>query len=102
MFRFASLACALFATGLFTSNLSAAPIVLSDIKGYGFDSARQLQQFSVLVFDDTTGKVLARGDSAVAAQYPQAKKLAGNGKTVLPGLIDGHGHVLGLGQYLAL
>ncbi|WP_240220057.1 amidohydrolase [Rheinheimera hassiensis] len=102
MFRFASLACALFATGLFTSNLSAAPVVLSDIKGYGFNSARQLQQFSVLVFDDTTGKVLARGDSAVAAQYPQAKKLAGNGKTVLPGLIDGHGHVLGLGQYLAV
>ncbi|SEI09097.1 hypothetical protein SAMN05660691_03545 [Rheinheimera pacifica] len=102
MFRFASLACALFATGLFTNNLSAAPVVLSDIKGYGFDSARQLQPFSVLVFDDTTGKVLARGDSAVAAQYPQAKKLAGNGKTVLPGLIDGHGHVLGLGQYLAV
>lgn len=102
MFRFASLACALFATGLFTSNLSAAPVVLSDIKGYGFDSARQLQQFSVLVFDDTTGKVLARGDIAIAAQYPQAKKLAGEGKTVLPGLIDGHGHVLGLGQYLAV
>ncbi|PKM17759.1 MAG: amidohydrolase [Gammaproteobacteria bacterium HGW-Gammaproteobacteria-15] len=102
MFRFASLACALFATGLFTSNLSAAPVVLSDIKGYGFDSARQLQQFSVLVFDDATGKVLARGDAALLKQYPQAKQLAGNGKTVLPGLIDGHGHVLGLGQYLAV
>lgn len=102
MFRFASLACALFASGFFTSNLSAAPVVLSDIQGYGFDSARQLQQFSVLVFDDASGKVLARGDSAIAAQYPQAQKLAGNGKTVLPGLIDGHGHVLGLGQYLAV
>ncbi|WP_215398245.1 amidohydrolase [Rheinheimera oceanensis] len=102
MFRFASLACALFATGLFTSNLSATPVVLSDIKGYGFDSARQLQQFSVLVFDDASGKVLARGDATLLKQYPQAKKLAGNGKTVLPGLIDGHGHVLGLGQYLAV
>lgn len=102
MFRFASLACALFATGLFTSNLSAAPVVLSDIKGYGFDSARQLQQFSVLVFDDASGKVLARGDATLLKQYPQAQKLAGNGKTVLPGLIDGHGHVLGLGQYLAV
>lgn len=101
MFRIASLACALFTAGLFTGNLSAAPVVLSDIKGYGFDANRQLQQFSVLVFDDTTGKVLARGDSAVAADYPQAKQLAGKGKTVLPGLIDGHGHVLGLGQNLA-
>lgn len=97
MFRLASLACTLFA-----SSLSAAPVVLSDITGYGFDTERQLQPFSVLVFDDASGKVLARGDAALAKQFPQAKQLSGNGKTLLPGLIDGHGHVLGLGQYLAV
>ncbi|MBZ9612196.1 amidohydrolase [Rheinheimera maricola] len=96
MFKLASLACALFSAGI-----SAAPVVLSDVKGYGFDNQRQLQQFSVLVFDDESGKVLSRGDAAVAAQYPAAKRLSANGKTLLPGLIDGHGHVLGLGQNLA-
>lgn len=96
MFRLASLACALFITGL-----SAAPVVLTDIKGYGFDTKRQLLPFSVLVFDDASGKVLARGDATIVKHFPQAKQLSGNGKTLLPGLIDGHGHVLGLGQNLA-
>jgi predicted amidohydrolase YtcJ len=58
-------------------------------------------RISVLVFDDSSGKVLARGDASISAQFPQAAKLNGNGKTLLPGLIDGHGHVLGLGQNLA-
>lgn len=96
MFRVASLACAIL-----SSTLTAAPVVVSDIKGYGFDNQRQLQQFSVLVFDDESGKVLARGDNSLLAQYPHAKQLSGQGKTLLPGLIDGHGHVLGLGQNLA-
>lgn len=96
MFRVASLACAIL-----SSTLTAAPVVVSDIKGYGFDNQRQLQQFSVLVFDDESGKVLARGDNSLLAQYPDAKQLSGQGKTLLPGLIDGHGHVLGLGQNLA-
>lgn len=96
MFRVASLASAIL-----SSTLTAAPVVMSDIKGYGFDSHRQLHQFSVLVFDDESGKVLARGDNSLLAQYPDAKQLSGQGKTLLPGLIDGHGHVLGLGQNLA-
>ena len=89
------------AAALVSSSVIAAPVLLTDINGYGFDHNRELQRFSVLVFDDETGKVLARGDKALAQQYPGAKQLAGNGKAVLPGLIDGHGHVLGLGQNLA-
>jgi predicted amidohydrolase YtcJ len=96
MFRFASLVSALFSASVF-----AAPVVLTDISGYGFDSNRQLQPFAVLVFDDASGKILARGDAALLQQYPDARVIPGQGKTVLPGLIDGHGHVLGLGQNLA-
>lgn len=95
MFRFASIVSALFTTSLY-----AAPVVLTDINGFGFDSNRQLQQFSVLVFDNATGKVLARGDNSVAEQFAQASVISGQGKTLLPGLIDGHGHVLALGQNL--
>lgn len=78
----------------------AAPVVVDNIKGYGFDENRQLVEFSTLVFDDESGKVLTRG-SNLAANYPNAQKINGQGKTLLPGLIDGHGHVLGLGQNLS-
>ncbi|GGW54892.1 amidohydrolase [Alishewanella tabrizica] len=75
-------------------------MVLHNIQGYGFDENRQLVNFQALAFDDETGEVLARGDNSLIAQYATAKKLDGKGQTVLPGLIDGHGHVLGLGEYL--
>ena len=78
----------------------AAPVVVSQIQGYGFDENRQLVEFNSLAFDDESGKVLARG-SNLAASYPNAQKINGQGKTLLPGLIDGHGHVLGLGQNLS-
>ncbi|MCB5226306.1 amidohydrolase [Alishewanella sp. 16-MA] len=81
-------------------SLSAAPVVLHNIHGYGFDEQRQLVKFQTLVFDNETGQVLARGDSTLRQQYAQATQWDGQGKTVLPGLIDGHGHVLGLGDYL--
>ena len=79
----------------------AAPVIVDNIQGYGFDEKRTLVPFQSLVFDDATGKVLARGDATLAKNYPTATKIDGQGKTLLPGLIDGHGHVLGLGQNLA-
>ncbi len=91
---------ALLISGCFTLSAHAAPVLISNIKGYGFDDQRQLLSFSELVFDDATGKVLARGQG-IAKDYPTASKIDGQGRTLLPGLIDGHGHVLGLGQNLS-
>ena len=91
---------ALLISGCFTLSAHAAPVLISNIKGYGFDDQRQLLSFSELVFDDATGKVLARGQG-IAKDYPAASKIDGKGRTLLPGLIDGHGHVLGLGQNLS-
>ena len=95
------LICTLLSYPLLSCSVAAAPVVLSNIQGYGFDQTRQLQQFSVLVFDDSTGKVLARGDNTLKQHYASATQLDGKGRAVLPGLIDGHGHVLGLGQNLS-
>lgn len=81
-------------------SISAAPVVLTNIQGYGFDKQRQLVNFQTLVFDNASGKVVARGSNELLAAFPDAIKLDGQGKTVLPGLIDGHGHILGLGEYL--
>ncbi len=91
---------ALLISGCFTLSAHAAPVLISNIKGYGFDDQRQLLSFSELVFDDATGKVLARGQG-IAKDFPEASKIDGQGRTLLPGLIDGHGHVLGLGQNLS-
>lgn len=90
----------IFCSLLYGGAVSAAPVVISNIQGYGFDSERQLVHFKTLVFDDTSGEVLARGNAALVEQYAGARTIDGKGQTVLPGLIDGHGHLLGLGEYL--
>jgi predicted amidohydrolase YtcJ len=44
------------------------------------------------------GRILALGDAtALRERYPHAESLRLDGKTVLPGLIDAHGHLLNLG-----
>ena len=50
---------------------------------------------------DEGGRVLAVGTvQEVLARYPQATRIDAAGKTVIPGLIDAHGHVMGLGYAL--
>ena len=47
---------------------------------------------------DSAGRLLALGDAAeLRAKYPQAERVEAAGKTVIPGLIDAHGHLMGLG-----
>lgn len=85
---------------LFSVTTTAAPVALHNIQGYGFDENRQLVNFQTLVFDDESGQILARGAKDLLAHYATVKQIDGQGKTLLPGLIDGHGHILGLGEYL--
>jgi len=74
---------------------SGAPTVVANVHGYTLVGA-DLQSFTALAFDG--GKVLQIGDSAgLRALYPSAHVIDGRGKTLLPGLIDAHGHVLDLG-----
>ncbi|KRP20010.1 MAG: amidohydrolase [Porticoccaceae bacterium] len=93
-------ACAVL-IGLLTGCDSAQesqPIVIENIQGYSFDNNRELFQFSSLAIKD--GKVLATGDDQLAQNYPNAEKINGQGKALLPGLIDAHGHVSDLGYSL--
>ena len=76
----------------------SARVVIENINGYTFDTDRQLQQFQTLAFED--GKVLATGDAQLAFAYPKAEKIDGQGKTLIPGIIDAHGHVSTLGYTL--
>ncbi|WP_231745217.1 MULTISPECIES: amidohydrolase [Microbulbifer] len=70
--------------------------LMHNINGY-HTTEKALEQFDAIAFDQ--GKVLATGDyGALVKRYPKAKKIDGKGRTLLPGLIDAHGHVLAQGQ----
>jgi len=75
--------------------IAQADTALHNVNGYT-STSNGIESFSVLIFDDE-GRIIATGESELLAAYPVATRLDGAGKTVLPGLIDAHAHVLGLG-----
>jgi predicted amidohydrolase YtcJ len=80
--------------------LAHADTILDNANGYTLTSAGKLQRFVSMAFDDS-GRILAVGTAqAVNAKAPNARHIDVQGKTVLPGLIDAHGHVFGLGDVL--
>jgi predicted amidohydrolase YtcJ len=77
-----------------------AATIIDNANGYTLNAQGDVVQFASLAFDDA-GRILAVGAAAdVAAKVPQATHVDMAGRTVLPGLIDAHGHVFGLGQML--
>lgn len=71
-------------------------LLIAPVKGYTLDAAGKLQRFDALLVED--GKVVATGDAARAQAHADAQRIDGGGHVMLPGLIDAHGHVMGLGQ----
>ena len=77
----------------------AAPVLIANVNGYTLDSEGIVQRFEAMLID--AGRVRATGRHEVLrAQAPNAALLDGQGRTLLPGLIDAHGHVMGLGWSL--
>lgn len=80
--------------------LAHADTVIDNANGYTLNAKNQLVQFTSMAFDDK-GKVIAVGSAQeVAAKAPGAQHVDMQGRAVLPGLIDAHGHVFGLGDML--
>lgn len=77
------------------SMAAVADTAIHNIHGYT-SSNDGIIEFTVLVFDDK-GHIVATGDDELLADYPDATHIDGQGRTVLPGLIDAHAHVTGLG-----
>ena len=81
--------------------LAAAPAFAADVtvltarRIHTMDAARP--QVEAMAFD-AEGKVLALGDArTLLANHPGATRLDVGNATVVPGLIDAHGHMSGLG-----
>jgi len=89
----AKLALALLGSAAMAAHGAAA--LMEHVQGYTLVGDR-LQSFTALVFD--SGKVLETGAPAdLRKRHPDATVIDGEGRYLLPGLIDAHGHVFDLG-----
>jgi predicted amidohydrolase YtcJ len=70
--------------------------LISNVNGLQVGADGKLQRFGALLIDDQ-----GRVETVIKAPHPRVSRydriINGEGKTLLPGLIDAHGHVLGLG-----
>ena len=89
----------LLAASLTAAPALAAPTLLIDhANGLQVSAAGKIERFTGLLIggDGRVVKVLKVG----APRPPAAQRIDVHGATLLPGLIDAHGHVMGLGQGL--
>lgn len=85
------------ALALCQSWAAAAATYVENVKGYTFDQLGRLQRFEAVLVDDD-GRVAAVGSAAaLKPRAASAERVDGKGAVMLPGLIDAHGHVMGLG-----
>ena len=72
-----------------------ADVLVENVKGVTLDEDGEVKRFEALVIDDD-GKVaqlIERGQDRPRTDYLED----GEGKVMLPGMIDAHGHVMGVG-----
>src|SRR5687768_10840772 len=73
-----------------------ADTLIYNVKGIQIGTDGKLQRFGGLVIDDE-GKVDRLIQRAEELKRPIEHEIDGGGRTLLPGLIDAHGHVMALG-----
>jgi predicted amidohydrolase YtcJ len=75
----------------------ATTVLIHNVKGLQVGPDGKLDRFHSLSFDSRTGRVkrVFRAGEHHASRVVEA--IDGGGRTLLPGLIDAHGHVMGLG-----
>ncbi|MYN17267.1 amidohydrolase family protein [Rugamonas sp. FT107W] len=78
--------------------LARADTIIDHANGYTLNAAGTLQRFTSLAFDDLGRIVAVGGERETALRLPKAEHIDVQGKTLLPGLIDAHGHVFELGE----
>ncbi|MGQ0558676.1 MAG: amidohydrolase family protein, partial [Sphingosinicella sp.] len=91
------LRCVLAGLLLALAGPALADALIDNVNGYTLNGSGRLQRFTGLVVTDEgrVKQLLSRGD-----RRPERPRylLNGRGRTLIPGLIDAHGHVMGLGQ----
>ncbi|MCL9999341.1 MAG: amidohydrolase [Erythrobacter sp.] len=93
MLRFASTAVS--ALALVLAAPAWADTLVDNVDGVTIDAEGKIKRFSGLVFDEegTITAVLDRADKRPQTDY----RVDGGGRVMLPGMIDAHVHVMGIG-----
>ena len=80
---------------LLASTAAAADTLIDNVNGIQVDADGRIERFAALLIGDDgrVEHVWTAGPKPTGA----TKVIDGGGKTLLPGLIDAHGHVMGLG-----
>ncbi len=74
----------------------AEKLHVDHVNGYTLDAEGELQRFAAMLVED--GRVVATGTREdIGKRADGARHIDGKGRTLLPGLIDAHAHVMGLG-----
>lgn len=77
------------------SNQTESGLIYHNLNGYTLLD-NELHQFEAIAMRN--GRVLSTGaDEEILDSYSEFERIDGEGKTLLPGLIDAHAHVMGLG-----
>jgi predicted amidohydrolase YtcJ len=88
----------LLSFSLVTHMAIAQTTLIKNVQGYTLEGSK-LKQFNAIQFtDDKIDKLFSKGDT-----LPTSEKMTfidGHGKTLMPGLIDAHGHILSYGLSL--
>jgi predicted amidohydrolase YtcJ len=81
---------------LFLAPAASADTLIDNVNGYTLDEDNEVVRFNAMLIGDD-GRVkdlLSRGDKGPkGVEF----RLDGKGRTLIPGIIDAHGHVMGLG-----
>jgi len=72
--------------------------LISNINGYTLDADRNLVRFSALQFSNDTIEAVFKTEDSLPENVDTI--INGGGKTLLPGMIDTHGHILYYGLNL--
>jgi len=89
----------LFASLLFASSVHAQSTIITNINGYTATAEREIVQFHAIRFTgDRVEQLYQEGEAAPSDEADTV--IDGEGRTLLPGLIDAHGHVLNYGLSL--
>ena len=90
--------CAILAGALLLPVPALADTLIDNVNGISVDRAGHVSRFAALVIDDhgRIAQVLSRYDKPPRTDY----KVDGKGRTLMPGMIDAHLHVMELGLSL--
>ena len=77
------------------SEQTVGKTLITNVNGYSFDTPNDVHQFTSLLVEN--GVVTATGGDQLHRDHGDAVVIDGEGKTLLPGIIDAHGHLSSLG-----